>query len=129
MCGVVGYIGKQEAVPLLIDGLKKLEYRGYDSSGIAIHHGENGIDVTRSVGGVSELVEALGKKVKNDFLNSTPALKVLRERVVRASEKGYIKGLDGNGAPIRGGKDIRIGDWVQVYRAGDVIPKINDIDL
>ena len=41
----------------------------------------------------------------------------------------YIKGVDGNGAPIRGGKDIRIGDWVQVYRAGDVIPKIADVDL
>jgi DNA ligase (NAD+) len=41
----------------------------------------------------------------------------------------YIKGLDGNGAPIRSGKDIRIGDWVQVYRAGDVIPKVADVDL
>jgi DNA ligase (NAD+) len=41
----------------------------------------------------------------------------------------YIKGLDGNGAPIRGGKDIRVGDWVQVYRAGDVIPKVADVDL
>lgn len=41
----------------------------------------------------------------------------------------YIKGRDGNGAPIRGGKDIRIGDWVQVYRAGDVIPKVADVDL
>ena len=41
----------------------------------------------------------------------------------------YIKGLDGKGAPIREGRDIRIGDWVQVFRAGDVIPKIKDIDL
>ncbi|WP_342070998.1 NAD-dependent DNA ligase LigA [Yoonia algicola] len=41
----------------------------------------------------------------------------------------YIAGRDGNGAPIREGRDIRIGDWVQVYRAGDVIPKINDVDL
>ena len=41
----------------------------------------------------------------------------------------YIAGRDAKGNPIRGGKDIRIGDWVQVYRAGDVIPKINDIDL
>ncbi len=41
----------------------------------------------------------------------------------------YIEGRDGNGAPIRDGRDIRVGDWVQVYRAGDVIPKIADVDL
>jgi len=41
----------------------------------------------------------------------------------------YIKGRDSNGDPIRDGKDIRVGDWVQVYRAGDVIPKIADVDL
>lgn len=41
----------------------------------------------------------------------------------------YIAGRDANGQPIRDGKDIRIGDWVQVYRAGDVIPKVADVDL
>lgn len=41
----------------------------------------------------------------------------------------YIAGRDGKGAPIREGRDIRVGDWVQVYRAGDVIPKISDVDL
>ncbi len=41
----------------------------------------------------------------------------------------YIKGLDSKGAPIRDGRDIREGDWVEVYRAGDVIPKIRDVDL
>ncbi|MFK7835604.1 MAG: NAD-dependent DNA ligase LigA [Sulfitobacter sp.] len=41
----------------------------------------------------------------------------------------YIKGLDSKGSEIRDGKDIRIGDWVQVYRAGDVIPKVADVDL
>lgn len=41
----------------------------------------------------------------------------------------YIAGRDANGAEIRDGKDIRVGDWVQVYRAGDVIPKIADVDL
>lgn len=41
----------------------------------------------------------------------------------------YIAGRDSRGQPIRGGKDIRVGDWVQVYRAGDVIPKLADVDL
>ncbi|MEM6727274.1 MAG: NAD-dependent DNA ligase LigA [Pseudomonadota bacterium] len=41
----------------------------------------------------------------------------------------YISGRDNKGAEIRGGKDIREGDWVQVYRAGDVIPKVSDVDL
>jgi len=41
----------------------------------------------------------------------------------------YIAGRDSRGEPIRAGKDIRIGDWVQVYRAGDVIPKVADVDL
>ena len=41
----------------------------------------------------------------------------------------YIHGLDSRGTPIREGRDIRVGDWVQVYRAGDVIPKIADVDM
>ncbi len=41
----------------------------------------------------------------------------------------YIRGVDSKGQTIRGGKDFRVGDWVQVYRAGDVIPKLADVDL
>lgn len=53
MCGIVGYIGKQEAYPILIEGLKRLEYRGYDSAGIAILNGD--LQVFKKKGKVSEL--------------------------------------------------------------------------
>lgn len=54
MCGIVGYIGPKQATPFLIEGLKKLEYRGYDSAGIAVFDGEK-INVDKSVGRLSIL--------------------------------------------------------------------------
>lgn len=56
MCGIVGYIGTQQAAPILLDGLSKLEYRGYDSAGIAIYNGTS-IDMVKSKGRLKVLNE------------------------------------------------------------------------
>ena len=55
MCGIVGYIGKQQAYPILIKGLQRLEYRGYDSAGIALLH-EGKLNVYKAKGKVSDLI-------------------------------------------------------------------------
>ncbi len=61
MCGIVGYVGSKSAAPIIVDGLRKLEYRGYDSAGIAIHDGK-GIEIVRTLGKLARLGEALEKK-------------------------------------------------------------------
>ncbi len=58
MCGIVGYVGDQQCAPILLDGLKRLEYRGYDSAGTAIYDGA-GIDVRRAVGKLRNLEKAI----------------------------------------------------------------------
>jgi glucosamine--fructose-6-phosphate aminotransferase (isomerizing) len=58
MCGIVGYIGKQEAVPFLLEGLRRLEYRGYDSSGVAVLQG-NHLSLRKRTGRIANLAELL----------------------------------------------------------------------
>ena len=59
MCGIIGILGKHEAAPILVDALKRLEYRGYDSSGIATVESEGSIDRRRAVGKLVELQDKL----------------------------------------------------------------------
>ena len=63
MCGIVGYLGHREPSKVVINGLRMLEYRGYDSAGIAVHHGDNGIDVTRAQGAVDKLELMFNQKI------------------------------------------------------------------
>jgi glucosamine--fructose-6-phosphate aminotransferase (isomerizing) len=65
MCGIVGYVGPKQCAPLLVDGLRRLEYRGYDSAGLALHTGNTnergGIEIVRAVGKLVNLEAALEK--------------------------------------------------------------------
>ena len=58
MCGITGYTGQQDAVPVLMEGLKRLEYRGYDSAGVAIQ-GKNALSIAKREGKISHLEAAL----------------------------------------------------------------------
>jgi len=61
MCGIVAYVGSKDCAPILVEGLRRLEYRGYDSAGLAVHTGR-GVEIVRAVGKLSNLDVALRKQ-------------------------------------------------------------------
>ena len=62
MCGIVGYVGKKRVVPVIIEGLRRLEYRGYDSAGIAVAGNGDGLQVRRAEGKLRNLEETIRLK-------------------------------------------------------------------
>ena len=62
MCGIVGYVGSKDPVPVIIEGLRRLEYRGYDSAGIAVAGGKNGMELRRAAGKLKNLEEVLAQQ-------------------------------------------------------------------
>ena len=61
MCGIVGYVGKRDATPVLVEGLHRLEYRGYDSAGLAVIH-RGRLQVTKTAGRVQDLRDKLSER-------------------------------------------------------------------
>ena len=67
MCGIIGYVGSENAVPIIVEGLKKLEYRGYDSAGIAAY-GKNGFGVVKQKGRLAALEERLASEPLEGYM-------------------------------------------------------------
>ena len=59
MCGIIGYVGRHQAAPILLDGLERMEYRGYDSAGVAVRSGEQGLQVKKTKGRLKNLADMI----------------------------------------------------------------------
>ena len=104
MCGIVGYVGCEQAAPILLDGLKHLEYRGYDSAGIALQTQDNSFYIRKKAGGVKkpcleELDLSLLSEVKRNEkgkveIKLIDRLQVLEQLArVTGEEKGDLSGF------------------------------------
>ncbi|MDE0648813.1 MAG: glutamine--fructose-6-phosphate aminotransferase, partial [Gammaproteobacteria bacterium] len=61
MCGIVGYVGPGDATPVLLEGLRRLEYRGYDSAGLAVVNGDARLSVVKRAGKLGQVEAAIGR--------------------------------------------------------------------
>ena len=71
MCGIVGYVGRAEAAPILLDGLRRLEYRGYDSAGVAIVDGDH-VETRKCAGRIAGLAKLMAESPADRDLRHQP---------------------------------------------------------
>ena len=134
MCGIVGYIGKKQVVPVIVDGLRRLEYRGYDSAGIAVAGGEHGLQIRRAEGKLRNLEEVIRHNSIDGTYgightrwathgrpseeNAHPAPRLQRNHRGRAQrDRGKLSGAEETAA--RGGPHLQDGDRYRSHRAPD----------
>ena len=75
MCGIVGYVGKRPCLPILIEGLKRLEYHGYDSAGVAVQT-PDGLKVVKAAGKIRELENRLVREALPVLVGTRPSVQV-----------------------------------------------------
>ena len=106
MCGIVCYVGEREAKPILMEGLKRLEYRGYDSAGIAVQEGRN-ISFFRSVGKIVELERKIGDGIAHLDSSLLCAAQPHRHNHQQAQQRHPDQDLRPDRyAPVWGGIDL-----------------------
>jgi len=94
MCGIVGYVGSRQATPVLINGLRKLEYRGYDSAGVAVlSEDSDEILVKKSKGALKFLVEKITGEVVKKSQSETEEETEILDIVNKAGGKKWLDGL------------------------------------
>ena len=71
MCGIVGYVGQRPACGIVVDALRRMEYRGYDSAGVALLDGHGGLTVRRKAGRLANLEAALGEAGAENLVGAT----------------------------------------------------------
>src|SRR5215510_7095056 len=92
MCGIVGAIAERNVVPILVEGLKRLEYRGYDSAGIAVLNGKGKLECQKTVGKVAQLEEKLAAHPESGKLGFAHTRWATHGGVTEANAHPHISG-------------------------------------
>jgi glutamine---fructose-6-phosphate transaminase (isomerizing) len=100
MCGIVGYVGRERCIEVLMEGLRNLEYRGYDSAGLALALPEAGIEIAREVGPLDNLADAVGQR-NGDFFK-------VRSGVGHTRWATHGRPSEANAHPHTGGADQEV---------------------